>query len=873
MMNEIVRNIDFSEENIIYLLLNIIGHDVIHDFYGNLGKVRWNAVKTVVAKFKSDSMTFGGRKRTFSEYDSVDGVSSESGTQLPTEQYVVPRNLAKGNVVEDIPPSVKKQKLTLTTGTTESSAINEFINTNYEFNRFTQDIANSILYNYFYYNLSFNSKLGGGDEQDSLQSNIENCKLFFMQSQNDFNMNDTFDIQLNYQNLYNSLAEQFIKFCNENSANNAVTKDYKYFFDMLNNFFNDDNLFKITVFDILSGEENNNAMEGGASNLEEMTNEELVKIIENAETVYNNIFSNSDSGLNQLASEITNIVATKNYNRYAELRQQIIKKLVEVFDVKNNPQAYGIINGNTFIIPFNDNTSNNKYFNKVKTDPNYLKSEFTYQFNEMLKPYKLQYSLNQPKKSRVKSATFGYDVKEKYIEFIIKSALYLTGCCDKNGNINMENELMKSIFSGPNDFNNDLRNQITILRSIGFYNEDEDFEVVGSDTSHVIKKLANREQAFLYDDYLMNFIIKKYYPEHKIDEESGLRYICSDIKQTYVVNNAGSFRLLGKKLSERVMCPYSSIVDGMISCSYSSAVKYNTSESGNMNFMLRKTNDSSIGYNGKSMLTSDTDMVLNLNIKMPLLTVMSNLTMDVTQQKSDLIAHTVLKRTLVFITDFIRSQNDQNVLDNIFTGGQIFENLFKIAIGDIDLNTVNYELLQANNLMDTSDNKNMNIFNAMLNNIVQKGIGDIFQEINSVCKYGGYTMENYNANDNVLSLNTETGNQTRFFIATDRPSSARFVFILSNGSTEQINTKAYGGMSTETRLFIFKQNQSIDVCEPELVTNMDIVKTGGNKSKSLKNKLRIRKRKTNRKNKHKSNHKKHTKKMKKNKKNRNTRRN
>ena len=175
--------------------------------------------------------------------------------------------------------------------------------------------------------------------------------------------------------------------------------------------------------------------------------------------------------------------------------------------------------------------------------------------------------------------------------------------------------------------------------------------------------------------------------------------------------------------------------------------------------------------------------------------------------------------------------------------------------------------------MDTSDNKNMNIFNAMLNNIVQKGIGDIFQEINSVCKYGGYTMENYNANDNVLSLNTETGNQTRFFIATDRPSSARFVFILSNGSTEQINTKAYGGMSTETRLFIFKQNQSIDVCEPELVTNMDIVKTGGNKSKSLKNKLRIRKRKTNRKNKHKSNRKKHTRKMKINKKNRNTRRN
>jgi hypothetical protein len=226
-------------------------------------------------------------------------------------------------------------------------------------------------------------------------------------------------------------------------------------------------------------------------------------------------------------------------------------------------------------------------------------------------------------------------------------------------------------------------------------------------------------------------------------------------------------------------------------------------------------------------------MDLNLKIKLPLLTIISKLKIDVKSNNSPLIAHTVLTRTLQFIIKFIDDQTDDETRRVILNKGEIFENLYKIAVGDITLTNVNYDVL-GNDLMDNnvkSNNRNMNIFNVIFNNIVQKGIGDIFQEINSVCKYGGYTMDNYKTGDNVLSLNTTTGDQVRIFIANDRPSVSRFVFILCNGPKNQINVKAFGGTASKSELTIFTQNKnSVPVCEPEEI----ILRKGGYKRKTLK---------------------------------------
>ena len=42
MNKENQKIINFNKDDLKFLLLNILGHDVIHDFYGNLGKERWN---------------------------------------------------------------------------------------------------------------------------------------------------------------------------------------------------------------------------------------------------------------------------------------------------------------------------------------------------------------------------------------------------------------------------------------------------------------------------------------------------------------------------------------------------------------------------------------------------------------------------------------------------------------------------------------------------------------------------------------------------------------------------------------------------------------------------------------------------------------
>ena len=53
MNKENQKIINFNKDDLKFLLLNILGHDVIHDFYGNLGKERWNKVNSLASKFKS----------------------------------------------------------------------------------------------------------------------------------------------------------------------------------------------------------------------------------------------------------------------------------------------------------------------------------------------------------------------------------------------------------------------------------------------------------------------------------------------------------------------------------------------------------------------------------------------------------------------------------------------------------------------------------------------------------------------------------------------------------------------------------------------------------------------------------------------------
>ena len=78
--------------------------------------------------------------------------------------------------------------------------------------------------------------------------------------------------------------------------------------------------------------------------------------------------------------------------------------------------------------------------------------------------------------------------------------------------------------------------------------------------------------------------------------------------------------------------------------------------------------------------------------------------------------------------------------------------------------------------------------------ILGKGAGDIFQEINAVCKNGGYTYPSTTINSGSSSSSSSqtysplfsdtniarwsNGNAKRCFAANDRPSATRFIFLV-----------------------------------------------------------------------------------------------
>ena len=109
--------------------------------------------------------------------------------------------------------------------------------------------------------------------------------------------------------------------------------------------------------------------------------------------------------------------------------------------------------------------------------------------------------------------------------------------------------------------------------------------------------------------------------------------------------------------------------------------------------------------------------------------------------------------------------------------------------------------------------------------ILFKGTGDIFQEINALCKYGGYTSSpNYINNTEIIEWDN-TGNVKRIFFANDRPSASRFISMLKEGRDEDVNINASGGYKPfSENEFLVKKELTSDAAGGE--------KAGGGKRKT-----------------------------------------
>jgi hypothetical protein len=332
-------------------------------------------------------------------------------------------------------------------------------------------------------------------------------------------------------------------------------------------------------------------------------------------------------------------------------------------------------------------------------------------------------------------------IRRQFVNFIAKSSLVMYGVCHTDG----------TLLNTP--IHPLLQKQISILLAQS-----------GWTNTTSLRSTLDLDTEFLN-------LMKQMYD----DKQKETRYFNQTDRQLYVVNNAAP---LEKALKDRSFCPYTSILDGMSQCSYGSS--RGTREHDNMNFVITN-NEGSIFYNGRLTINPENpdDILVGFTIQ-PVNTQLRLIKdKQILLNGSELEAHFVLKNTLVKIIEYILSLQD-DIRDTILQDN-IFENLFNHFFnGPIDIDS----------------------FIDIYSELLFKVIGDLFQEANCVCRYGGYTNERYHADAGILPINFANGYTTRMFAANDRPSGGRFNIILAECNQDDINQLAFGGYYSINESFI-----------------------------------------------------------------------
>jgi len=310
--------------------------------------------------------------------------------------------------------------------------------------------------------------------------------------------------------------------------------------------------------------------------------------------------------------------------------------------------------------------------------------------------------------------------------------------------------------------------------------------------------------------------------EYKFNDTN---YMCRG-KGLYMIDNAAALNTNRRK--NTVFCPLTSIVDGMGQCTLGSEGEYgaNNIEFGDMNFSVKNPNNSAYYKGSLTLKTQGANPFIlgqfnhatykirykgfgggfptginpevSTTIEIPI----------INAKIKDLEAHNALKRTLVNILKIIQDlytstdQNDIYFANYLTSGGDVFSNIVDI----ITKPTIELKFLLEPQELHTNENElNNNLLQAFFT-ILGKGAGDIFQEINSICKIGGYIGEPVYLYKEPIMWWNGGGNGVRFFAAKDRPSAARFMFLTWFGQDDQINISSAGGFISETKEVLVTRN-------------------------------------------------------------------
>jgi hypothetical protein len=271
-----------------------------------------------------------------------------------------------------------------------------------------------------------------------------------------------------------------------------------------------------------------------------------------------------------------------------------------------------------------------------------------------------------------------------------------------------------------------------------------------------------------------------------------------NINQRYIINNAAPMGDLQRK----VFCPTSSIVDAMTSTCTWNMANSDGIEAGNVDYTIAGTKAQ---YQGKITFINNPSSTIPNGSIFPgtnnydyiQSTLIATLANGIVIEGNKIInvpnavelkAHVALKNTMIVVIEKMYSLTNPASGGRIdyFSDGKIWNTLFLYGANE----------------------PNNQFFKNLFAELLFKGRGDLDQEINAAIKNGAYQGSiSYPKKINISNFDKDSGHAVRYFAANDRPSACRFMYMLKNAPDNMVNKKAFGGYFSNNKKVLVNRGQ------------------------------------------------------------------
>jgi hypothetical protein len=328
----------------------------------------------------------------------------------------------------------------------------------------------------------------------------------------------------------------------------------------------------------------------------------------------------------------------------------------------------------------------------------------------------------------------------------------------------------------------------------------------------IIDNIANNGKGYSsVDNELITYFSKNYDGKHNFIDVVNLEKLInqSPIKNCRVINNAIQQSMIKPLINNKVICPTSSVCDGM--GAFGSCAPPDNTEYYNMDFMI--SYDETEFYEGKTTLKDKKTMVsIEYGFKFGNLQLYN------------------------FLNDINIKNNPVKLLQANYTFKGVINRILEIWKGAQTVTDIEglWGLLE-----------NDAFFLSILQVGSQKAVGDIFQEVNSTLEYGGYSKDN---NDPSEGDEIDVINRKRTFgVMGDRPSGIRVIKLLKDG-VSGVKENACGGYVAENGSLIYSNITIPSTYDQAAQSKKAAIKRkGGMTIKKIKTKTNTRKKKNNKK--------------------------